>query len=86
MRFVSADASQFMFVKMESRLATLAGNSSAWSMASSLMVRGGHDSFNTFSKTGAGKHVPRVIFVDLEPTVIGEKPPFELLQLQHVNV
>ena len=35
---------------------------------------GGHDdSFTTFfSETGAGKYVPRAIFVDLEPTVIGE--------------
>lgn len=33
----------------------------------------GDDSFNTFfSETGAGKHVPRAIFVDLEPTVIGQ--------------
>ena len=31
------------------------------------------DSFNTFfSETGGGKHVPRAILVDLEPTVIGE--------------
>jgi len=31
------------------------------------------DSFNTFfSETGAGKHVPRSVFVDLEPTVIDE--------------
>lgn len=30
------------------------------------------DSFNTFfSETNAGKHVPRAVFVDLEPTVIG---------------
>ncbi|XP_075950880.1 tubulin alpha chain-like isoform X1 [Anarhichas minor] len=34
---------------------------------------GGDDSFNTFfSETGAGKHVPRAVFVDLEPTVIDE--------------
>lgn len=34
---------------------------------------GGHDdSFTTFfSETGAKKYVPRAIFVDLEPTVIG---------------
>ncbi|KAB1226794.1 Tubulin alpha chain [Morella rubra] len=33
----------------------------------------GDDAFNTsFSETGAGKHVPRAIFVDLEPTVIDE--------------
>lgn len=32
----------------------------------------GDDSFNTFfSETGAGKYVPRTIFVDLEPTVVG---------------
>ena len=32
----------------------------------------GDDSFNTFfSETSSGKHVPRAIFVDLEPTVIG---------------
>ena len=31
------------------------------------------DAFNTFfSETSAGKHVPRAIFVDLEPTVIGK--------------
>ncbi|RWV79452.1 hypothetical protein GW17_00059413 [Ensete ventricosum] len=31
------------------------------------------DAFNTFfSETGSGKHVPRAIFVDLEPTVIDE--------------
>ncbi len=30
------------------------------------------DSFNAFfSETGAGKHVPRAIFIDLEPSVIG---------------
>lgn len=32
----------------------------------------GDDSFNTFfSETGSGKHVPRAVFVDLEPTVVG---------------
>jgi len=35
-------------------------------------VGGSDDSFNTFfSETGAGKHVPRAVFVDLEPTVVG---------------
>jgi len=30
------------------------------------------DSFNTFfSETGTGKHVPRAVFIDLEPTVVG---------------
>lgn len=33
----------------------------------------GDNSFNTFfSETEAGKHVPRAVFVDLEPTVVGE--------------
>ena len=31
------------------------------------------DSFNThFSETESGRHVPRVLFLDLEPGVIGE--------------
>ena len=39
-------------------------------------IGGGDDSFNTFfSETGAGKHVPRAVFVDLEPTVVGKQKP-----------
>jgi len=31
------------------------------------------DSFNTFfNETGSGKHVPRAVFVDLEPSVVGK--------------
>ena len=42
-------------------------------MPSDKTIGGGDDSFNTFfSETGAGKHVPRCVFVDLEPTVVGE--------------
>lgn len=42
-------------------------------MPSDKTIGGGDDSFNTFfSETGAGKHVSRVVFVDLEPTVIVE--------------
>ena len=42
-------------------------------MPSDKTLGGGDDSFNTFfSETGAGKHVPRAVFVDLEPTVIGK--------------
>ena len=30
------------------------------------------DSFNTFfAETSSGKHVPRAIFIDLEPSVVG---------------
>ena len=37
-------------------------------MPSDKTVGGGDDSFNTFfSETGAGKHVPRAVLVDLEP-------------------
>jgi len=36
-------------------------------------IGGGDDAFNTFfSEIGAGKYVPRCVFVDLEPTVIDE--------------
>ncbi|KAE9447064.1 hypothetical protein C3L33_21039, partial [Rhododendron williamsianum] len=43
-------------------------------MPSDKTIGGGDDAFNTFfSETGAGKHVPRAVFVDLEPTVIDEE-------------
>jgi tubulin alpha len=42
------------------------------------------DAFNTFfSETSAGKHVPRAIFVDLEPTVIDEVRTGSYRQLFH---
>ncbi|TRY77578.1 hypothetical protein DNTS_007215 [Danionella cerebrum] len=42
-------------------------------MPSDQTTSGGDQSFNTFfSETGAGKHVPRAVFVDLEPTVVGQ--------------
>ena len=48
-------------------------------MPSDKTVGGGDDSFNTFfSETGAGKHVPRAVFVDLEPSVIDEVSSFSL--------
>lgn len=32
------------------------------------------DSFSTFfTETSAGKYVPRAVFVDLEPTVVGKR-------------
>jgi tubulin alpha len=43
-----------------------------------------HDAFNTFfSETSSGKHVPRAIFVDLEPTVIDEVRTGTYRQLFH---
>ena len=47
-------------------------------------VGAGDDAFNTFfSETGAGKHVPRCIFLDLEPTVIDEVRTGTYRQLFH---
>ncbi|XP_055411404.1 tubulin alpha-1A chain-like [Bubalus kerabau] len=53
-------------------------------MPSDKTIGGGDDSFNTFfSETGAGKHVPRAMFVDLEPTVIDEVCTGTYRQLFH---
>lgn len=53
-------------------------------MPSDKTVGGGDDSFNTFfSETGAGKHVPRAVFVDLEPTVVDEVRTGTYRQLFH---
>ena len=44
------------------------------------------DSFNTFfSETSSGKHVPRAIFVDLEPTVIDEVVFSDTCERFHVS-
>ena len=32
-------------------------------------ISGGDNSFNTFSKTDTEKHIPRAVFINLEPTV-----------------
>ena len=64
-------------------------------MPSDKAIGAGDDSFNTFfSETGAGKHVPRAVFVDLEPTVVGKnlftKPlfntPFMVLRTDFENL
>uniref|UniRef100_A0A4W2GHM1 Tubulin/FtsZ 2-layer sandwich domain-containing protein n=1 Tax=Bos indicus x Bos taurus TaxID=30522 RepID=A0A4W2GHM1_BOBOX len=53
-------------------------------MPSDKTIGGGDDSFNTFfSETGTGKHVPRAVFVDLEPTVIDEVCTGTYRQLFH---
>ncbi|CAE8602655.1 unnamed protein product, partial [Polarella glacialis] len=47
-------------------------------------IGGGDDAFNTFfSETGAGKHVPRCLMVDLEPTVVDEVRTGTYRQLFH---
>ncbi|GLD99832.1 hypothetical protein PINS_up008560 [Pythium insidiosum] len=53
-------------------------------MPSDKMVGGGDDAFSTFfAETGAGKHVPRAVFVDLEPTVCDEVRTGTYRQLYH---
>jgi len=53
-------------------------------MPSDKTIGGGDDSFTTFfSETGAGKHVPRTVMVDLEPTVIDEVRTGTYRQLFH---
>lgn len=53
-------------------------------MPSDKTVGGGDDAFNTFfSETGAGKHVPRCVFLDLGPTVIDEVRTGTYRQLFH---
>ncbi|KAL1451603.1 hypothetical protein WDU94_005964 [Cyamophila willieti] len=52
-------------------------------MATDEMI-GANDSFSTFfSETGAGKYVPRTVFVDLEPTVVDETRTGTFRQLFH---
>jgi len=42
------------------------------------------DAFNTFfSETGAGKHVPRAVYIDLEPTVVDEVRAGAYRQIYH---
>lgn len=53
-------------------------------LCSDSSLRSEVDAFNTFfSETGSGKHVPRAIFVDLEPTVIDEVRTGTYRQLFH---
>ena len=49
-----------------------------------LLRGGGDDSFNTpFSETGAGKHVPRAVLIDVEAAVIHEVHNGTYHQLVH---
>merc|ERR1711975_180325 len=53
-------------------------------MPSDKTIGGGDDAFNTFfSETGAGKHVPRAVYVDLEPSVCDEVRTGTYRQLYH---
>merc|ERR1719293_164688 len=47
-------------------------------------VNGNDDAFTTFfSETGSGKHVPRAVYVDLEPSVCDEVRQGPYRQLYH---
>ncbi|KAK8745775.1 hypothetical protein OTU49_000003 [Cherax quadricarinatus] len=53
-------------------------------MPSDKSVGNNNDSFNTFfTETGGGKHVPRAVFVDLEPSVIDQVRTGVYRQLFH---
>merc|ERR1712003_72588 len=53
-------------------------------MPSDKTIGGGDDAFNTFfSETSSGKHVPRSIIVDLEPTVVDEVRTGQYRSLYH---
>ena len=78
--YSSVNVSQFMLAKLVVKFGNACwelyclehGIQPDGQMPSDKTIGGGDDSFNTFfSETGAGKHVPRAVFVDLEPTVVG---------------
>ncbi|MFS7953127.1 putative tubulin [Helianthus anomalus] len=49
-------------------------------------VGGSDDAFNTFSsETGVENHVPRAVFVDLEPTVVDDVRTGTYRQLFHTE-
>ncbi|KAL4365638.1 hypothetical protein HN51_026079 [Arachis hypogaea] len=53
-------------------------------MPSDTFFRVAHNAFNTFfSETRSGKHIPHVVFVDLEPTKIDEVKADTYCQLFH---
>ena len=55
-------------------------------MPSEKTIGGGDDAFNPFfSETGAGKYLPRSVFLNLEPTVIDEVRTGTYRQLFHLN-
>ena len=67
-----------------SSLLSIIYNTGVWLWCSDTSVGVAHDAFNMFfSETGSGKHVPRAIFVDLEPTIIDEVRTGSYRQLFH---
>ncbi|VCX26665.1 unnamed protein product [Gulo gulo] len=79
-------------VRLVSKWAMPAGSSTAWNMASSLMVscqvtkplaEEMTPSTPSSVRRGVGRHMPRAVFVDLEPTVIDEVHTGTHCQLFH---
>ena len=71
------NVSPYTLARLESRWETPAGSFTAWSTASSQTATCPTTKLpgtihSALSETGAGKHVPRAVFVDLESTVIDE--------------
>src|SRR5688572_14287068 len=82
----------FNIVKLVFKIVNVFWDFYCWNIAIKLNVKMpsdktvgyGNDAFNTFfSETGAGKHVPRAVFIDLEPTVIDEVRTGTYKQLFH---
>ncbi|CAK0874080.1 unnamed protein product, partial [Prorocentrum cordatum] len=72
------------FTEAESNMNDLVSEYQQYQMPSDKTIGGGDDAFNTFfSETGAGKHVPRCVMVDLEPTVVDEVRTGTYRQLFH---
>lgn len=61
--------SSYRSTSLTPRFVTISGIQPDGQMPSDKTIGGGDDAFNTFfSETGAGKHVPRCVFLDLEVT------------------
>ena len=55
-------------------------------MPSDKTIGGGDDAFNTFfSETGAGKHVPRCVFLDLEVRAYASQPTAGLIPVLNLQ-
>jgi len=73
-----------LFVILIGFMGAVADRKKVMPFCSDASVGVAHDAFNTFfSETGSGKHVPRAIFLDLEPTVIDEVRTGTYRQLFH---
>ena len=81
---LSTAASPYLLIVQQEQgawIQTYHAKNVAWGSAAS---KRRFEAFNTFfSETGAGKHVPRCVMVDLEPTVVDEVRTGTYRQLFH---